>query len=571
MPSLKERIIGALLSRELLTKEQLEQVLAVQRIQGGSLQDILVEHGLVKESDLLGAVSEGLGIPPITLSRMKLDPALKVLISREMAVQYQLIPVSCVGQTLTVAMADPLNIFALDTIASVTGLSVNPLLAGAREIQEAIDQYYGMGVEETLREFIGKKKPAIVEIVKKEPDDTNEALLKQIEEAPVVTYTNDLLTRAVRMRASDLLIEPREKTSRVRFRVDGVLQEGQAPPKHLHAAVVSRIKVISDLNIAERRMPQDGHFTFTVDGRSVDFRVSVIPSAFGGNVCLRVLDKGEVKLNIDTLGFAPDDLDRLKECGRHPHGMILATGPTSSGKTTTLYALLKLIDSPEKNLVTVEDPVEFELEGINQVNVRAGVGLTFASALRSILRQDPDVIMVGEIRDTEAADMAIKSALTGHLVLSTLHTNSAAGSVVRLVNMGIEPFLITSCLLAAAGQRLVRKICPKCLERYRPAEDLAAQLGLMDAHGKPLELARGTGCRACFQSGYVGREVVAEVLVMTPEVRELILRKASELEIEAVARRQGLKTLREQALDKVRRHVTTLDELFRTTVGEAVE
>ena len=571
MPSLKERIIGALLSRELLTKEQLEQVLAVQRIQGGSLQDILVEHGLVKESDLLGAVSEGLGIPPITLSRMKLDPALKVLISREMAVQYQLIPVSCVGQTLTVAMADPLNIFALDTIASVTGLSVNPLLAGAREIQEAIDQYYGMGVEETLREFIGKKKPAIVEIVKKESDDTNEALLKQIEEAPVVTYTNDLLTRAVRMRASDLLIEPREKTSRVRFRVDGVLQEGQAPPKHLHAAVVSRIKVISDLNIAERRMPQDGHFTFTVDGRSVDFRVSVIPSAFGGNVCLRVLDKGEVKLNIDTLGFAPDDLDRLKECGRHPHGMILATGPTSSGKTTTLYALLKLIDSPEKNLVTVEDPVEFELEGINQVNVRAGVGLTFASALRSILRQDPDVIMVGEIRDTEAADMAIKSALTGHLVLSTLHTNSAAGSVVRLVNMGIEPFLITSCLLAAAGQRLVRKICPKCLERYRPAEDLAAQLGLMDAHGKPLELARGTGCRACFQSGYVGREVVAEVLVMTPEVRELILRKASELEIEAVARRQGLKTLREQALDKVRRHVTTLDELFRTTVGEAVE
>jgi len=571
MPSLKERIIGALLSRELLTKEQLEQVLAVQRIQGGSLQDILVEHGLVKESDLLGAVSEGLGIPPITLSRMKLDPALKVLISREMAVQYQLIPVSCVGQTLTVAMADPLNIFALDTIASVTGLSVNPLLAGAREIQEAIDQYYGMGVEETLREFIGKKKPAIVEIAKKEPDDTNEALLKQIEEAPVVTYTNDLLTRAVRMRASDLLIEPREKTSRVRFRVDGVLQEGQAPPKHLHAAVVSRIKVISDLNIAERRMPQDGHFTFTVDGRSVDFRVSVIPSAFGGNVCLRVLDKGEVKLNIDTLGFAPDDLDRLKECGRHPHGMILATGPTSSGKTTTLYALLKLIDSPEKNLVTVEDPVEFELEGINQVNVRAGVGLTFASALRSILRQDPDVIMVGEIRDTEAADMAIKSALTGHLVLSTLHTNSAAGSVVRLVNMGIEPFLITSCLLAAVGQRLVRKICPKCLERYRPAEDLAAQLGLVDAHGKPLELARGSGCRACFQSGYVGREVVAEVLVMTPEVRELILRKASELEIEAVARRQGLKTLREQALDKVRRHVTTLDELFRTTVGEAVE
>ena len=571
MPSLKDRIIGVLLSRNLIRQEQLNEALAVQRVRGGSLQKILIERGLVTEADLLSAVSQGLGIPPISLARFKLDTSLKSLISREMAVQYQLVPVACMGQTLTVAMADPLNVFALDTIAAMTGLSINPLLTTSKDIGDAIDLYYGTGVEETLREIVQKAELEAVIVASKDKVSDPEQLLRQTQEAPVIRLTDALLTKAVRIHASDVLIEPREKTIRVRYRVDGVLQEGQAPPKYLHAAIVSRIKVISELNIAEHRVPQDGHFNFRVDERLIDFRVSILPSSFGGNVCMRILDKGEIKLNIDTLGFSSDDLERLKACARRPHGMILSTGPTGSGKTTTLYALLKLIDSPEKNIVTVEDPVEFELEGITQVSARPEVGLTFAKALRSILRQDPDVIMVGEIRDAETADMAIKSALTGHLVLSTLHTNSAAGSVVRLVNMGMEPFLINSCVMAVVGQLLVRKICPKCAEAYQPPKGLAEKLGLLDAAQEPLKLVRSVGCRSCFQSGYAGREVIAETLIMTPEIRELILRRAPEREIEKMARSQGMKTLREQVLSKVVGHVTTLDEVFRTTLGEVVE
>ncbi|MBI4342173.1 MAG: Flp pilus assembly complex ATPase component TadA [Candidatus Omnitrophica bacterium] len=573
MASLKERIVNALLSRNLIRQDQLDEALELQQRQGGSLQRILVECGYVNEENLLSAVSQGLGIPPISLARMKLDPNLKALISRELALQYQLVPVACIGQTLTVAMVDPLNIFALDTIATMTGLSINPLLTTSKDLRDAIDQYYGMGVEETLREMVRKAESDSVEILPSDKDQESEAdrLLRQTQEAPVIKYTDAILTKAVRVHASDVLIEPREKTVRVRYRVDGVLQDSQAPPRQFHAAIVSRIKVMSELNIAERRLPQDGHFSFRVDERLIDFRVSILPSTFGGNVCLRILDKGEIKLDIDTLGFEPGDLERLKACARRPHGMLLSTGPTGSGKTTTLYSLLKLIDSPDRNIVTVEDPVEFEIDGINQVNAKMDIGLTFAKALRSILRQDPDVIMVGEIRDAETADMAIKSALTGHLVLSTLHTNSAAGSIVRLVNMGMEPFLINSCLMAAVGQRLVRKVCLKCQEPYRPPKGLAEKLGLLDKRGEPLELARGVGCRACFQSGYTGREVIAEVLVMTPEVRELVLRRAPERDVQNMARKQGMKTLREHGLAKAVARLTTLDEIFRTTIGDVVE
>ena len=574
MSSLRERIVSVLLERKLITKEQLDKVMALQQASGGrGLQQLLVERGFVTESDLMAAISQGFGIPLVNLARMRLDPNLKSLISREMALQYQLIPVSCMGQMLTVAMADPLNVFALDTIATTTGLAVNPLLATSKEIRDAINQYYGTGVEETLREMARKVELQSVDVAKGAGgvEGDAEQMLRQTQEAPVVKFTDAILTKGVRMHASDLLIEPREKTVRVRYRVDGVLQEGPPPPRQLHAAIVSRIKVMSDLNIAERRMPQDGHFSFMVDDRQVDFRVSILPTSFGGNVCLRILDKGEVRLNIDTLGFSPEDLEKLKACVRRPHGMVLATGPTGSGKTTTLYALLKLIDRPEVNLVTVEDPVEFDLPGVNQVSARADIGLTFARALRSILRQDPDVIMVGEIRDAETADMAIKSALTGHLVLSTLHTNSAVGTVVRLVNMGMEPFLINSCLMAVTGQRLARKICSRCAEPYRPAKALAQKLGLVTESQEPLELAQGKGCQACFQSGYAGREVIAEALIMTPEIRELVLRRAPEREIEQLARTQGMKTLREQALIKVVQRVTSLEEVFRLTMGEVVE
>jgi type IV pilus assembly protein PilB len=576
MASLKERLIEVLLSRKLVTKAKLDELLEQQKAQGGSLPRLLVERKLVSENDLLAAMSQGLGIPPISLARMKPDPSLKGLISRELATQYELLPISCIGQTLTVAMADPLNIFALDTLTTMTGLSVNALLTTSSDIREAIDHLYGVGVEETLREIVHKAEAESLQVIAAtgaekadEADPTH--LLKQTQEAPVVKFTDALLTSAVRMRASDLLIEPREKDVRVRFRVDGVLQEGKAPPRQLHAGIVSRIKIMSELNIAERRLPQDGHFTFQVDQQAIDFRVSILPTAFGGNVALRVLDKRAVKLDLQTLGFSERDLHQIKECAKRPHGMILATGPTGSGKTTTLYAILKLIDAPEKNLVTVEDPVEFELEGINQVGARPDIGLTFAGSLRSILRQDPDIIMVGEIRDAETADMAIKSALTGHLVLSTLHTNSSVGTIVRLINMGMEPFLINSSLTAIIGQRLVRRICSSCLETYQPPQGVAAKLGLLKPSGEPLELARGVGCRSCFKSGYLGREVIAETLVMTPEIRELVLRRAAARDIEQVARKQGMNTLREHGLAKAIAHVTSLEEVFRTTIGETVE
>jgi len=574
MKSLKERIVNALLSRGLITQEQMEEVLSAHRTRGGSLQTILMERGLVSEADLIAAVSQGVGIPPVNLARMKLDPNLRQLVSRELALQYQFIPVASNGQTLTIAMADPLNVFALDMVSTMTGLSISPVLATPKDIRDAIDTYYGTGVEETLRAIVKMTESTSMEVLAqaKEKDEASEVerLLRQTQEAPVIRLTDALLTRAVRMHASDVFVEPREHSVRVRYRVDGILQEGQAPPKHLHGAIVSRIKVMSELNIAERRLPQDGHFNFRVDGRLIDFRVSILPSSFGSNVGVRVLDKGEIRLDIDTLGFSPRDIERLKECARRPHGMLLSTGPTGSGKTTTLYALLKTIDSPDKNIVTVEDPVEFELAGINQVNVRPDIGLTFATALRSILRQDPDVIMVGEIRDADTADMAIKSALTGHLVLSTLHTNSAAGSVVRLVNMGMEPFLINSSVMAIAGQRLVRKVCLKCPETYRPPKGMAEKLGLLDRHGEPLALIRGKGCPNCFQSGYAGREVIAETLILSPQIRELILRQAPEREIQDAAKREGMQTLREQGLAKVAAHITTLDEVFRTTIGEVV-
>jgi len=573
MPSLKERIIDVLVSNKLLKPEQLEEAVKIQQTSGGSLQKILVERGYVKESDLLSAISQGLGIPPINLTRMKIDPSLKTLVPRDIAKQYQLMPVACIGQTLTVAMTDPLNVFALDTVTTMTGLTINPLLTSSKEIQEAIDLYYGTGVDETLKEIVKESEAASVELVaaKAEEETDAERLLRLTQELPVVRLTDALLAKAARLRAADLLIEPMEKTVRVRYRVDGVLQEGEAPPKQFQQAVVSRIKVMAELNIAERRLPQDGHFRFRVDDRSIDFRVSVLPSSFGEKVCLRVLDKSQIKLKLDDLGFSAEDMDKLKACAQRPHGMILATGPTGSGKTTTLYAVLKLIDRPEKNLVTVEDPVEFQLEGINQVTARPDIGLTFARALRAILRQDPDIIMVGEIRDAETADMAVKSALTGHLVLSTLHTSTAAGSVVRLVNMGLEPFLINSCLMAVIGQRLVRKLCPRCKQTYQPPKGLAQKLGLLDPSGEPLKLAKAGACSSCFQSGYRGREVIAEVLVLTPEVRELILRRAQEREIEEAARTGGMTTLREHGLQKVVAQATSLDEIFRTTIGEQVE
>jgi type II secretory ATPase GspE/PulE/Tfp pilus assembly ATPase PilB-like protein len=387
--------------------------------------------------------------------------------------------------------------------------------------------------------------------------------------APVVKFTDALLERAVRLRASDLLIEPMEKKVRIRYRVDGMFQEGASPTKQLQAAIISRVKIMAELNIAEHRLPQDGHFSIQVDGRGVDFRVSILPSSFGEKVALRVLDKTLIRLNLDQLGFDAKDLVRLKACAQRPHGLILATGPTGSGKTTTLYALLKLIDQPGRNLVTVEDPVEFELEGINQVSARPDVGLNFAAALRSILRQDPDVIMVGEIRDPPTAQIAIQAALTGHLVLSTLHTNDAPGAMTRLLDMGIEPFLITSTVSGVLAQRLVRALCPACRASAIPGPEEAAALRL--GEHPTAAVMRAAGCEQCSGIGFKGRSGLFELLVMTERLIPLILERKSISELRAAARADGMRTLREDGIAKVLAGVTTVEEMVRETQDDPAD
>lgn len=572
MYSLKERLTEILIKDGVITDAQLKKALKVQKQKGGSLKDILVDLGFVSEKDLMAAVSQGLGIPPISLFRFKIDPEIIKLIPRDVAKKYQIIPVSKVGNILTVAMADPLNVFAIDDLRSVTGLDIGPIITSQKEVQEAIDQHYGEATHEALEELVEDMKSEELEIIGAdelmEEKVDSERLFRLVEEAPVVKLTNKILENAIKARSSDILIEPMEDSLRVRYRVDGVLREVASLSKNMRDSIVSRIKVMSKLNIAERRLPQDGRFKLNIKDNEVDFRVSILPSARGEKVALRVLDKLLAMLDIEKLGFEKDALKLLKGCASQPHGMILVCGPTGSGKTTTLYSLLKYVHMPEKNLITVEDPVEYQLQGVNQVTVRSDVGLTFANALRSILRQDPDVIMIGEIRDFATVDIAIKSALTGHLVLSTLHTTTVSGSVIRLINMGVEPFLISSSLIAIVAQRLVRKLCQKCRESYKPTEALISRLGLDAAKAKGISFYRPKGCEHCFNTGYSGRVGICEVLAMNPSIRELILKKARESEIKALARKNGMRTLREDGLEKVLQGITSLEEILKATIAD---
>ena len=571
MYSLKERLIELLINNKAISKAQLDKALKIQKDKGGSLKNILVQSGFITEKDLMSVLSQGLGIPPISLSRFKIDSELIKLIPREVANKYQIIPVSKVGNMLTVAMADPLNIFAIDDMRTITKLDIGIIIAFQKEVQDAIDQYYGENTHEAIEELMEDLKAQDIEFIQvsgAEEKVDSERLFRLVEEAPVVKLTNMILENGIKARSSDILIEPMENSVRVRYRVDGVLKEAESLPKNTHESIVSRIKVMSELNIAERRLPQDGRFRLNMNNNNVDFRVSILPSSKGEKVALRVLDKSQAMLDIDKLGFTGGALDKLKKCASRPHGMILVTGPTGSGKTTTLYSLMKYVYSPEKNLITVEDPIEYQIEGINQVTARAEAGLTFASALRSILRQDPDVIMIGEIRDFDTVDIAIKSALTGHLVLSTLHTTTAPGSVVRLINMGCEPFLITSSLIAIVAQRLIRKLCPKCREAYKPGDVLSSRLGIDIKKSKDVSFYRAKGCSACLHTGYAGRVGICEVLAVTPAIRNLVLKRARENELKQVARNEGMRTLREDGIDKVLAGFTSLEEVLRVTVQD---
>ena len=566
--SIREKINKALIKKGVISKENLKKALKAQKAQGGKLSDILVELGFVDKKVLMSILSTELGIPPIDISRYKIDSNIVKLIPKKIARHYQILPISKMGDLLTIAMADPLNILATDDVKTLTGLKIGVVIATDKDIKDALEQYYGEDTHQAIEKIIedieeAKRIQMIDETGSEEIDSA--ALMQLTQEAPIVKITNLLLNEAVKQKASDVLIEPMENQLRVRYRVDGILHEGRNPPKVMQHAIVSRLKVMSDLNIAERRLPQDGRFKLRIEDHEVDFRISVLPSNLGEKVALRILDKRQATLDVDKLGFEKEPLKDLKKASGMPHGMILVCGPTGCGKTTTLYSVLKDIDAPEKNIVTVEDPVEYQLKGINQVAVQPDIGLTFASALRSILRQDPDIIMVGEIRDYDTVDIAIKAALTGHLVLSTLHTTTASGSVTRLVNMGVEPFLISSSVILVAAQRLVRCLCQKCKEQYKLGEAEKKKLGLT---AKETTFYRAKGCRACADTGYKGRLGLMETLVLSQKVKELISSRAVESEIKNQARKDGMKTLRENGLQKALAGHTSLEEIIRVTVGD---
>lgn len=567
--SIKEKMLDVLTRSNFLTKEQLDEAIQMQRQTGRRLSEVLTTMGYISQKDLVIVLSQSLNIPPINLSKVKINPEVVQIIPQQFAEKYLVIPVSKIGKVLTVAMIDPLNILAIDELKVLTNFELKVVIAAEEEIKAAINKYYGMSTTDQIKGIIENVKEMNLEFIedkeKMEVQVSTQQLLKDVEDAPIVKVTNMLLAEAIKIQASDILIEPQEKSLRLRYRLDGILKEFPAPPKSMQEAIVSRIKVMAVLNIAEHRLPQDGRFKIKISNREVDFRVSIMPSSHGEKVALRVLDKTAVVLDIDAMGFEPRPLKKMKDLALEPHGMILVCGPTGSGKSTTLYSVLCYVDDPEKNLVTAEDPVEYQLEGINQVGVNPDVGLTFASALRSFLRQDPDVIMVGEIRDVETLDISIKAALTGHLVLSTLHTTEAAGAITRMVNMGIEPFLITSSCLMVCAQRLIRKICPSCKEAYEITDEIRQKYKITEDYK---ELYRGKGCPECNKTGYKGRIALCELLTLTPAIRDLIMSKSQEAAIKAKAREEGMATLRENGIAKALKGITTLEEVVRLTVSD---
>ncbi|MEW5758395.1 MAG: ATPase, T2SS/T4P/T4SS family [Candidatus Omnitrophota bacterium] len=568
MISIAQRVYEILIKNNLISEIKLKEAIDLAKKRRKRLVDILIEDNLIKEKELFPVLSEGLGFPIIDLKRIKIERSVIKIISKDLAHRYQIIPVSLIGKTLTLAMSDPLDVFAIDDVKSLTGYQITPVIVSPSELNATINQYYEESAKEAIEELVEGFKDGSIELIRAEKEEVfSLATINQIiNEAPVIKVANMILEKAVNMYASDILIEPLENRMRVRYRIDGVLQEQESPPKSMLAPIVSRIKVISNLNVAEHRLPQDGRFKIKIGTREVDFRVSVIASSFGEKVALRVLDKSQAQLDIEKLGFSQTALDRIKRSSQKPHGMIIVCGPTGSGKTTTLYSILEFIDTPRENIITVEDPIEFQLAGINQVNIRPEVDLTFASCLRSILRQDPDVIMVGEIRDHETADISIKAALTGHLVLTTVHTTTAPAAVMRLANIGIEPFLITSSVIAIIAQRLLRKVCVSCREEYVLSDDIMQSLNLKKIPTR--KFYRAKGCAQCFNTGYKGRVAIAEVLILTPKIRDLVLEGAQEYMIKKISRDEGMLTLREEGMEKASEGITTLEEVVRITAPD---
>jgi len=561
----RKDFVALLVEKGLITEDQLEEVRRLHKERGGSLSQLLIELGYVSEKDLTIFISTYLSIPPVKLLNLKISKEVLDMIPKDVARKYLVIPLSKIGNTLSLAMADPLNILILEDLERLTGCQINPVISFRSEILEALNLYYPETVTTAIEEIIKKEEVKNLEVIKEEKEEIkDEEIKRSLEDTPVVKLTNYILKRAVEMRASDIFIEPLKNSMRVRFRIDGLLHKIDEFPKKMHNLVISRIKVMANLDITEHRLPQEGRFIIRILDRKVDFRISILPSTLGEKAALRVLDKSNLLLDINLLGFSEKVTDYLKKDSLSSYGMILVCGPTGCGKSTTLYSILKYIYSPEKNIITVEDPIEYQLEGINQVNVNYEVGLTFASALRSILRQDPDVIMVGEIRDFDTVDIAIKAALTGHLVLSTLHTTTSTGALVRLINMGVEPFLLSSTLIGVLAQRLVRRLCLECREKAQLEEEIREKYKIK----KEAAVYKPRGCRACLFRGYKGRIAIGEYLHLDAKIKELINRSAPEPVIREEAKSGGLTTLREDGIKKIEAGLTSLEEVIKVTSEE---
>jgi type IV pilus assembly protein PilB len=559
------RLGEILLKANLITQSQLDQALAQQKIEGGRIGSILTKLGFVKEEEVAQCLGHKYGIPYVDLDAQAIDASVSRLIPPAIAHKHLVIPVAKVGTTLTMAMADPTNVFAVDDIKFMTGLNVRLMIATESSVRRAIDRYYD--ASETLQTVMASIEDAAMEVMEDQEDlNPNIGELKQaVEEAPVVKLVNLILAEAIKRGASDIHLEPYERVFRIRLRIDGVLYEVMSPPMSMKNAIISRLKIMADLDISERRLPQDGRMKVKFKGKEVDFRVSTLPTLFGEKVVMRLLDKSNLTLDLSKLGFEPQALAHFEEAIRAPYGMILVTGPTGSGKTTTLYAALDRLNQLETNIMTAEDPVEFNIRGINQVQIREAIGLTFAAALRAFLRQDPDVIMVGEIRDYETAEIAVKAALTGHLVLSTLHTNDAPSAVTRLLNMGVEPFLVASSVILILAQRLLRRICSQCKVPVSVPQKALVDVGLSEEEAASLTCYKGNGCDACSGTGYKGRIAIYEVLSLTPDLRDLILSGASAVDIKRAAIAHGMRTLRMSGLAKLKEGITTVQEVVRVT------
>ncbi len=564
--------LGELLVREeLITPVQLRRAVEEQRSTGSRLGHALTNLGYVDENELIQFLAQQYGVPSINVSDFEIDAEVLKLVPKEVATRHQVLPVSKAGNTLIIAMADPSNIYAVDDLSFITGHNIEVVVASETGIAEALEKYYTSAVsfDDLVLDFVDEEDEEF-EIADEFEEDINVLdLEKSAGDAPVVKLVNLILLDAIRKNASDIHVEPYERQLRIRYRIDGVLYEVMKPPVKLKHAITTRIKVMSSLDIAERRLPQDGRIKLKMGrGKEMDFRVSVLPCIWGEKIVMRLLDKSNLQLDMTKLGFEEDNLAAFREAAHKPYGMILITGPTGSGKTTTLYSTLSDLNKTTTNVSTAEDPVEYNLFGINQVQMHEAIGLNFASALRSFLRQDPDIIMVGEIRDFETAEIAVKASLTGHLVLSTLHTNDAPSTVSRLLNMGIEPFLVSSAVNLIGAQRLVRRLCADCREPV----DVPAQV-LIDAGVPPedvddFNVMRGAGCRTCNNTGYKGRIAVYEIMAIGDELREFILNGASTLELKREAIRAGMKTLRMSALNKLATGQTSLEEVVRSTAPD---